>query len=327
MKTEIFRVVAGPGGDDAIERAAALLRAGRLVAFPTETVYGLGALALEPPAVRGIYAAKGRPSFNPLIVHVLDAAEAQGVVASWPERAEKLARAFWPGPLTLILPKRAGVPDEVTAGLPAVAVRAPAHPVARRLLAAVGAPVAAPSANRYTTISPTTAGHVLKTLEGRIAAVLDGGATPIGIESTVLDLASETPRLMRPGAVSRGEIEAVIGPIELPASGPGEGVARASPGMVKRHYAPNARVTLFSPGVLPAGGGARVGVIARSERPASLEVGAWLQLPDEPNGFARQLYGALHALEDAGVEDVWLEEVPASPAWAGVRDRLSRAAG
>jgi len=328
METEILTVVEGAAGDRAIARAAELLAAGRLVAFPTETVYGLGALALEPDAVRGIFAAKERPAFNPLIVHVPSAREARELVAAWPEAAERLAAAFWPGPLTFVLPKRAHVPDAVTAGLDAVAVRAPAHPVAQRLLAAAGRPVAAPSANRYTSISPTRAAHVQKSLGGRIDAILDGGATPVGIESTVLDLTGPVPVLLRPGAVTREEIAAVVGAVELPAARPGEGAARPSPGMVKRHYAPDARVTLFPAGRLPAiPPGARVGVIARAPRPAGAEVDAWLQLPDDPSGFARQIYGALHALEDAKVTDVFLEETPPGAAWDGVRDRLARAAG
>lgn len=328
METEILTVVEGEAGDRAIARAAELLRAGRLVAFPTETVYGLGALALDPDAVRAIFAAKERPSFNPLIVHVPSAREARALVATWPEAAERLAAAFWPGPLTFVLPRRETVPTEVTAGLDAVAVRAPAHPVAQRLLAAVGAPIAAPSANRYTAISPTRAAHVRKSLGGRIHGILDGGSTPVGIESTVLDLTGPVPRLLRPGAITREEIEAVVGRVDLPAAGPAEGVARPSPGLARRHYAPDARVTLFAAGQLPAvPAGARVGVIARAARPAEAAVAEWLQLPDEPAGFARQIYGALHALEDAAVTDVWLEEPPADAAWAGVRDRIARAAG
>lgn len=326
METRILEVVEGERGETAIAEAAALLAAGRLVAFPTETVYGLGANALDEDAVRSIFEAKGRPSFNPLIVHVGGEAEARALVQIWPEEASLLAAAFWPGPLTLVLPRKPLVPDLITAGLPAVALRVPAHPVARRLISLAGVPVAAPSANRYTTISPTTAGHVAKTLGGRIDAILDGGATPIGIESTVLDLSRGTPTLLRPGAVGREEIEAVIGPVALPSSTPEGGAARPSPGMVKRHYAPNARVQLFRPGALPPPA-EKVGVIARTPRPASAQVERWLQLPDDPAGFARQLYGALHSLEDAGVAEVWLEEPPTGLAWDGVRDRLARAAG
>lgn len=327
METELLTVVEGRAGEQAIARAAALLRAGRLVAFPTETVYGLGALALDPDAVRAIFAAKERPSFNPLIVHVATAEEARRLVTRWPEKAEALARTFWPGPLTFVLPRADVVPQVITGGLDAVAVRAPAHPVAQRLLAAVGAPVAAPSANRYTTISPTTAAHVKKSLGGRIDAILDGGATPVGIESTVLDLCGEVPVVLRPGAVGRDEIAAVVGRVEARGEVE-EGAARPSPGLVRKHYAPAARVALFPPGRLPElPADARVGVVAIHPRPADAEVEAWLQLPADPAGYARQLYGALHALEDAGVTDVLLEELPAGAAWDGARDRVRRAAG
>ncbi|AKU90285.1 L-threonylcarbamoyladenylate synthase [Vulgatibacter incomptus] len=333
METELLSVVAGSHGREAIARAASLLRAGRLVAFPTETVYGLGALALDPAAVAGIFAAKGRPSFNPLIVHVASIEAAKALVREWDDRAQAFAEAFWPGPLTLVLEKAPSVPDAITAGLGAVAIRIPAHPVALALLEEVGAPVAAPSANLYTTISPTTAAHVLKSLGGRIDAILDGGATPIGIESTVLDLTGSVPVLLRPGAVGAEELSRSFGPLGHPSAMPEESSARVSPGQARKHYAPAGRVRSFSSpeslgGLLAGlGPGARAGVIARSARPEWASVAAWLQLPDDPAGFARQLYGALHALEDAGATDFFLEEVPASAAWDGVRDRLSRAAG
>ncbi|HEY0838852.1 MAG TPA: L-threonylcarbamoyladenylate synthase [Vulgatibacter sp.] len=329
METEILEVVAGPMGQRAIARAAALLQAGRLVAFPTETVYGLGALALEAAAVSRIFVAKGRPATNPLIVHVPDRARAREVVASWDDRADALADAFWPGPLTLILPKDERVPAAVTAGLDAVAVRVPSHPIARALLEEVGAPVAAPSANRYTRISPTTARHVEKSLGGRIEAILDGGATPIGIESTVVDLCGEVPLLLRPGAVSIDELREVVGEVEFHAATAAEGEARPSPGLARRHYAPAGQVELVHSGELAAkleDGGA-TGVIARQRRPEVAEVRAWLQLPDDAKGFARQLYAALHALEDAGATRILIEEAPAGADWDGVRDRLSRAGG
>jgi len=328
METEILEVVAGPAGMRAIERAAALLREGRLVAFPTETVYGLGALALDPIAAARIFEAKGRPAHNPLIVHVADRSSAREVVASWDERAEALAEAFWPGPLTLILPKAPAVPAAITAGLDAVAVRVPSHPVARDLLAAVGAPVAAPSANRYTRISPTTARHVEKSLGGRIDAILDGGATPIGIESTVLDLCADVPVLLRPGAISIEELRAAVGRVDLPASSPAEGAARPSPGLSPRHYAPAGGVELVPGGDILGrlSGEGSVGVIARRRRPEGAKVDAWLELPGEADGFARQLYAALHALEDAGVARILVEAAPPGAAWDGVRDRLGRAA-
>jgi len=332
LKTERLEVVAGQAGADAIERAADLLREGRLVAFPTETVYGLGALALDPAAVERIFEAKGRPAFNPLIAHVLDAEQARSLVRRWPPQAEALAAAFWPGPLTLVLPKDPKVPDQVTAGLPSVAVRAPAHPVARDLLRAVGAPIAAPSANRYMAVSPTAAPHVEKGLGGRIDAILDGGATPLGIESTVLDLTGSAPVLLRPGAITIEELSAVVGPIERPGASPAEGAARASPGMAHRHYAPDAKLELLpqeeiASRIAAAPPAERIGVVARSPRPAHVQVEAWLQLPSTPRGYATQLYAALHALEDAAVVTILVESVPDGADWEGPRDRLSRAGG
>lgn len=330
-ETQVLRYIAGEAGERALARAAAILRDGGLVAFPTETVYGLGARALDPAAVRRIFEAKGRPANNPLIVHVPGVDEALGVVASFPETARRLAAAFWPGPLTLVLSRRPEVPPEVSAGLPTVGVRVPSHPVARALLVAAGVPVAAPSANRYTHVSPTSARHVEKGLGGRIDAILDGGETSVGIESTVLDLAGPVPRLLRPGGVGIEELERVIGPVER---GPGvvEGTAAPSPGLARRHYAPDARVGRFAPGraaeaVGRLGPGARAGVIARNPRPEGIGVAAWIQLPEGAAGYARGIYGALYALEDAGVTDVLLEEVPEGVEWEAVRDRLGRAAG
>src|SRR6267154_1547975 len=216
-----------------LDEAASLLRAGGLVAFPTETVYGLGGLALEPLAVRAIYAAKGRPPTNPLIVHVLGEKEARPLCARWPLEARQLVARFWPGPLTLVLPRTDIVPDEVTAGGPTVAVRAPSHPAARALMGRIGAPLAAPSANRAEHVSPTTAAHVLRDLNGRIDAVVDGGRCPFGIESTVISL-DGPPRLLRAGAIPRTEIEDLLGPLEV---GAPAAVAQ-SPGQHRRHYAP-----------------------------------------------------------------------------------------
>src|SRR5436305_12541711 len=225
-----------------LDEAASLLRAGGLAALPTETVYGLGGLALEPLAVRAIYAAKGRPATNPLIVHVLGEKEARPLCARWPLEARQLVARFWPGPLTLVLPRTEIVPDEVTAGGPTVAVRAPSHPAARALLARVGAPLAAPSANRAEHVAPTSAAHVLRDLNGRIDAVLDGGRCAYGIESTVLALDPEGPRLLRTGAISRASLEELLGPI---AQGPASaGAIAQSPGQHRRHYAPAAVVRL-----------------------------------------------------------------------------------
>ncbi len=331
METEILEVVVGARGREAIERAAALLLEGKLVAFPTETVYGLGALALDAPAVSRIFEAKGRPAINPLIVHVLDAAQAREVVRSWDPRADELAAAFWPGPLTLILPKAADVPDEVTAGLPAVGVRAPSHPVARALLATTGVPVAAPSANRYMAVSPTTALHVEKSIGGRIDAILDGGATPIGIESTVLDLTGLVPLLLRPGAISRAELEGVVGRVDLLDQATKEGAPRPSPGMARRHYAPSVPVHVLPSDDLEArlsiAPRAAVGVIARSARPVQAHPDVWIQLPDDAKGYARQLYAALHTLDETKLAEILVESLPDSGEWDGLRDRLHRAGG
>ncbi|MDF1501573.1 L-threonylcarbamoyladenylate synthase, partial [Roseisolibacter sp. H3M3-2] len=226
-----------------LAEAAAVLRAGGLVAFPTETVYGLGAHALDADAVRRIFAAKGRPSYNPLIAHAADADGARALAAAWPDAAERLAAAFWPGPLTLVLPKRPHVPDALTAGLPAVAVRVPAHPVALALLRAAALPVAAPSANRFTELSPTTAAHVAKALGDRVDLIVDGGPAGVGIESTVVDLTGARPALLRPGPLGAEAIGAVLGETPTPGAVPDRVDApRAAPGMVERHYAPRAEV-------------------------------------------------------------------------------------
>jgi L-threonylcarbamoyladenylate synthase len=330
MSARILHVSPGTPEDAPIQQAADLLRAGRLVAFPTETVYGLGAHALDEGAVRKVFEAKGRPPTNPLIVHVAGVAEARPLAAAWPAAADRLAERFWPGPLTLIVPRMSHIPDMVTAGLGTVALRSPAHPVARALLAAAGIPVAAPSANRFTRISPTTAAHVAKDLGERIDLILDGGPTGVGIESTVLDLSGEVPVLLRPGAVSRQAIEAVIGPIALPDSGPPDADARPSPGMHRRHYAPAAQLLRIAPSAgaverAVEGSGDAVGLILRSlDAPAGVRHA--ITLPADAEGYARGLYAALHEMEDRGCGLILVEEPPAGPEWSAVRDRLDRAA-
>jgi L-threonylcarbamoyladenylate synthase len=320
-----------------IRRAAELLRAGELVAFPTETVYGLGANALDEQAVRKIFDAKGRPSYNPLIVHVSDADEASRVAATWPASARRLAERFWPGPLTVVLPKRREIPDAVTAGLGSVAVRVPAHPVALALLRATALPVAAPSANRSTEVSPTAARHVEKSLGERVALIVDGGPAVVGIESTVVDLSGEKPVLLRPGGVSVAELEGLIGPIERAAAAPREDAPRPAPGMMDRHYAPRASVVLYD--ASDARDRARAARHVREETARGGRVGALVRGPDSapdasrvvvlpgtPDGYARRLYAALHELDDAGYTLIVVERVPEDEAWAAVRDRLERAA-
>jgi L-threonylcarbamoyladenylate synthase len=309
-----------------LEEAARLILRGGLVGFPTETVYGLGALALEPLAVRAIYAAKGRPATNPLIVHVLGEDDALPLFARWPIEAQDLATRFWPGPLTLVLPRTDAVPDEVTAGGPTVAVRAPAHPAARALLERVGAPLAGPSANRSEHVSPTTAAHVLRDLNGRIDAVLDGGRCSVGIESTVVAVEPSGARILRKGAVSRAQIEELLGPVE---EGALAGAPAQSPGLHRRHYAPAALVRIAPLAALTgvaaqlARSGRHVGVLARGNVDAP--EATVLRLPDEASGYARDLYASLRELEDGGCSAIAIEAVPDDPAWDAVRDRLSRA--
>lgn len=303
-----------------ILEAAHLLRQGRLVAFPTETVYGLGANALSPEAIDRIYKAKGRPSYNPLIVHVADAAGARSVVAQWPDGAQRLADQFWPGPLTLVLPKLPHVPDGVTAGLPSVAVRVPSHPVARALIEAAGVPVAAPSANRSMALSPTTAQHVADSLGDAVDLIIDGGPTTVGIESTVVDLTGSTARILRPGMISAPEIERVIGPLRPTREATGE-EARPSPGMMDRHYSPRARLILADAADVAA-------LLAGVEngKALSLTADVGIRMPPDPASYAARLYDQLHALDAAGVGVVVVERVPDGAAWDGIRDRLSRAA-
>jgi L-threonylcarbamoyladenylate synthase len=303
---------AGLAGD--VERAAQLIRAGELVAFPTETVYGLGANALDAAAVRKIFAAKGRPETSPLIVHVADTAMARACAAEWPEAAEQLARKFWPGPLTLVLAKRAAIPDVVTAGLPTVGLRVPRHPVALRLIRAASVPIAAPSANKFTQLSPVRAEHVREAF-GEGFMVLEGGASEVGLESTVLSLAGE-PTLLRPGMVTRAEIEAVIGPVRV-ASDPAAG-AHASPGQHAQHYRPKTRVILGAPPV--TGRGAYLYYQRRLDGPVNIA------LPNDARQYASKLYDTLHAADGAGFDWIAIEPPPEKPDWAAVRDRLRRAA-
>jgi L-threonylcarbamoyladenylate synthase len=283
-----------------------LIRAGELVAFPTETVYGLGANALDPAAIEKIYAAKGRPPSSPLIVHVSSIEMARGLVRDWPERAEKLARKFWPGPLTLVLPKQPHVPDRLTAALDTVGVRMPAHPIAQALIREAGVPIAAPSANRFTELSPTTAQHVRDGLGDRLAMVLDGGRTTVGIESTVLSIVGPDAILLRPGMVTSAEIEAVIGPVEL--IGPMQAGAHASPGLHARHYSPRTPLFLVERGELPSGRG------------------ICLQMPDDPRAYAAVLYEKLHEADAQGWEWIAIERPPRTEEWSAIRDRLERAA-
>jgi L-threonylcarbamoyladenylate synthase len=287
-----------------IEHAAELIRAGRLVAFPTETVYGLGANALDPEAVARIFAAKGRPRTSPLIVHVDSIEMALDLVSEWSNAADALAHHYWPGPLTLVLPKQPRVPDIVTAGLPTVGLRMPAHPLALELIRAAGVPIAAPSANRFTQLSPTAAGHIPEALADY---TLDGGPARVGIESTVLSLVEE-PVLLRPGVISITELESLIGPIrhsETPTEG-----SHAAPGMHARHYRPATPLYLDT---FPREGS---GVVLRIGH----------EMPADPQAYAAVLYETLHRLDTQALDWIALEAPPDTPEWAGVLDRLRRAA-
>jgi L-threonylcarbamoyladenylate synthase len=321
LKVDREHPEAGP-----IAAAAAALRAGELVAFPTETVYGLGALALDERAVARIFAAKGRPADNPLIAHVSDAAGARELAARWPELAERLAERFWPGPLTLVVPRAPHLPGILTAGLDTVAVRVPGHPVAAALLRAVGEPVAAPSANRFTRVSPTTAAHVTEALGEAVSVVLDAGPVALGIESAVVDVSGPLPLLLRPGTITRGQIEEVAGPLgEASAGGP-----RRSPGQHERHYAPRARLRLVA--THEEARAAAAEEERAGGRPVVLGIGWTLpgvplrRLPESPAGYARALYATLHELDAMGHTAILVEPPPSDPAWEGVRDRLRRAA-
>jgi L-threonylcarbamoyladenylate synthase len=296
-----------------ISEAARLIREGHLVAFPTETVYGLGANALDAEAVRRIFEAKGRPSTSPLIVHVDSIGMAHNLAREWPVAAETLTRAYWPGPLTVVLRKQPEVPDIVTAGLDTVGLRMPRHPVALDLIRAAGVPIAAPSANRFTEVSPTTADHVRASLGDRVDCLLDGGPTQVGIESTVISLAGP-PVLLRPGMISRQEIETRIGPVALAGAVDG---AHSSPGMHPRHYAPRTPVIVGDPPA--AGRGAHLYITAPGAAPHTIG------MPRDAREYASVLYATLHALDAEGLDWIAIEMPPDTPEWAGIRDRLKRA--
>jgi L-threonylcarbamoyladenylate synthase len=312
----------------AIARAVACLRAGLLVAFPTETVYGLGADASRPDAVRRIFAAKGRPADHPVIVHLHDASQLDRWARSVPEGAQRLASAFWPGPLTLILPRAARVDDVVTGGQDNVGLRVPSHPVARALLAQFGEGIAAPSANRFGRISPTTAQHVADDLGDAVALILDGGASAVGIESTIVAYAgNDEPVLLRPGGIGVAELSRVLG--RAPRA-PDAGAPRAS-GTLASHYAPRTPATLVAPTSLRAelaqltGRDEDVAVLARTvTRPADFS-GTWVRAPADFAGYAHDLYANLRALDAANADSILIEAVPDGDTWLAVRDRLLRA--
>jgi L-threonylcarbamoyladenylate synthase len=332
MPTEVLHVDAEWPDPGALRRAAMVLAEGGLAAFPTETVYGLGANALDTAAVLKIFKAKGRPPINPLIVHVADAKDARRLVRSWSSAAELLAKRFWPGPLTIVLSKNKLVPDVVTGGGATVALRVPSHPVALGLLEFCRLPVAAPSANRSSGLSPTRGDHVLRSLEDRVDLLLDAGATPGGLESTVIDLTTTPPRLLRPGLIAVADIEAVLGTF-ITRAGPAAvhpGQPLPSPGMLPRHYAPRTPLE-----VVPGTGrervkelaseGCRVGWVTRE---AETDVPAGTvhhMLPHDPVGYAAQLYAVLHDMDDENLDHIIVARPPDSDAWLAIADRLRRA--
>jgi L-threonylcarbamoyladenylate synthase len=314
--------------DSELSRAVAVLRAGGLVAFPTETVYGLGADAGNPAAVRRIFEAKGRPAAHPVIVHLADAVQLANWAREVPEAARRLARKFWPGPLTVILRRASGVSDVVTGGQDTVAVRVPAHPLAQQLLARFGGGIAAPSANRHGRVSATTAEHVRREFGAAVDCVLDGGEARIGIESTIVDLSGGHPALLRPGWITAAEIEQALG---MPLRAPAENAPRA-PGTLAAHYAPQTPLTLVEGRLLPEfaatliGQGKAVAVLALSEARALRPGLQWIAAPREAAGYAHELYSNLRTLDAARCDSILVEQPPLAPEWAAINDRLARAA-
>jgi L-threonylcarbamoyladenylate synthase len=328
-------------GAQAIAEAAACLRAGGLVAFPTETVYGLGVSALDAAAVRRLFEAKGRPADDPLIVHVATVRAIAPLVTRVPPVVDSLAARFWPGPLTIVLPRSAIVPDEVTAGLDTVAIRVPAHPIAQALLRAADIPVAAPSANLFSRPSPTRAAHVLEDLDGRIDLLLDGGSTQVGVESTVLDLSGELPTVLRPGAVTIEMLQPILGQVRTRSQHADAAGPMRSPGLLARHYSPRAPLTLFDgprdraleriahAALAAQQAGRRVGVLLPDDDPLDLPdaVRPMLGSANDPGAIAARLYAALRELDAAGVDEILARALPeAGDLGPAIGDRLRRAA-
>lgn len=335
--------------DAALAPAAEALRAGALVAFATETVYGLGANGLDPAAVARIFEAKGRPATNPLILHVPDVEAARALSSSWPAQADRLAEAFWPGPLTMVVPRAAHIPDAVTASLPSVAVRVPQKPSALALLRLAGVPVAAPSANRYTRTSPSRAEHVREGLSDRgVAYLIDDGPTRVGLESTVLSLAMRPPTILRPGMVTLDQLRAHLPDVVHHDDAPlDESAPLPSPGLARRHYAPRARVIH---GHTTAADTLAIAQAMRAEHPTTARIACLTRDPslpaddtslhrdddghlislrtaDTPAALATHLYDALHTADALGAHAIVIQAVPATDAWRALADRLARTTG
>lgn len=314
--------------DCTVDEAVAILRAGGLVAFPTETVYGLGADASNAQAIEKIYVAKGRPRNHPLIVHIASASQVDAWAIDVPLSARQLAQRYWPGPLTMIFKRAGHVSDLLSGGQDTIALRVPAHRVAQALIAAFGGAIAAPSANRYGRVSATSAEHVRSEFADSVQCVLDGGAPDVGIESTIIDMSGEVPALLRPGIITASELEQILG---QPLGAAGATSPRAS-GMLAKHYAPQTPLMLMEPDLLLelAGSmtrqGHKVAVLARSARQPLLDRMTWVAAPTNAAGYAHDLYANLRVLDCAGCSAILVEEPPLAPEWNAVRDRLLRAA-
>jgi L-threonylcarbamoyladenylate synthase len=322
-----------------VAEAVQILRNGGVVAFPTETVYGLGADATNLAAVRKVFAAKGRPATNPVIVHVADIDMAQRYASKWPEAATTLAQKFWPGPLTLIVPRTDAIATAATAGRKSVGLRAPDHPLALELIRAFDGPVIGPSANRSQRVSPTTAQHVREELGARVELVLDGGPCRIGIESTVLDLSTSKPTILRPGMVSRYQIEDLIGPVDMHAGSVAAGKAAPSPGMQAVHYAPTTPTYRFDRRIVERVANwcmknpAKPAIIVRfgplgADDPVALALAMnqrQVIMPTQTSDYARNLYATLRHADRQAPSAIWIEMPPDEAQWLAVRDRLLRA--
>ena len=319
----------------AVKRAAELLRAGEAVALPTETVYGLAANALDEKAVAKIFQIKGRPANNPVIVHVASIEMAKRCVNHWPGNADRLAKAFWPGPLTLVLPRAKEIPDRVAAGGATVGVRWPGHPFIQAVIRQCGFPLAAPSANLSSRISPTNAGHVRKQLGGRIPLIVDGGQSQVGIESTVLDLSVSPPQVLRPGMIHLESLAAVVGEVT---SDKWQGTTKdplRSPGLLEKHYSPRAKLVVLNwrdeadlkfqlvTRHLPP---VTCHVIAHTHIPSAETFARVSVIPHDAEAFARAIYAELHRCDEASAELIVVEAPPELPEWSGIADRLQRAA-
>jgi L-threonylcarbamoyladenylate synthase len=319
---------------EALGIATTLLQGDQVVALPTETVYGLAGNALSAVAVERIFEIKGRPAHNPLIVHVAAWEQVHQCVAHWPDVGTKLAQAFWPGPLTLVVPKSNEVPDVTTGGGDTVAVRWPFHPFMQSVIRACNFPIAAPSANLSNRLSPTFAAHVQKQLDGRVPLIVDGGASNVGIESTVVDLVGGRARILRPGIIHRESLEAVVGTVDIGDSEANEGATLRSPGQLSKHYSPEARLVVWAWDDADdlakqldcfAGKYRSVHVLAHTHLPEMEHYTRVCLVPHDPEAYARAIYSELHQCDEEGADLIIVEAVPNESVWGGIRDRLIRA--